>query len=147
MLVRMGRVEEAIEQFRKGVIYKEQSGVPYPALKVDLGYALMLNGKRREADKLMEEGLYELEKVKRKGYIIRAKRKRAIFYFRGGSIRKALRQYFEAEALARYFGANDQLPPGANQLERLRKKIGWKLGALQVIEDKEGYRYSEIEDK
>jgi hypothetical protein len=107
----------------------------------------MLNGKRREADKLMEEGLYELEKVKRKGYIIRAKRKRAIFYFRGGSIRKALRQYLEAEALARYFGANDQLPPGANQLEMLRKKIGWKLGALQVIEDKEGYRYSEIEDK
>jgi hypothetical protein len=29
----------------------------------------------------------------------------------------------------------------------LRKKIGWKLGALQVIEDKEGYRYSEIENK
>jgi hypothetical protein len=29
----------------------------------------------------------------------------------------------------------------------LRKKIGWKLGALQVTEDKEGYRYSEIEDK
>lgn len=147
VLVRMGRVEEAIEQFRKGVIYKEQSGVPYPALKVDLGYALMLNGKRREADKLMEEGLYELEKAKRKGYIIRAKRKRAIFYFRSGSIRKALRQYLEAEALSRYFGANDQLPPGANQLERLRKKIGWKLGALQVMEDKDGFRFSEIEDK
>jgi tetratricopeptide (TPR) repeat protein len=147
VLVRMGRVEEAIEQFRKGVIYKEQSGIPDPALKVDLGYALMLNGKRREADKLMEDGLYELEKVKRKGYIIRAKRKRAIFYFRNGSIKKALRQYLEAEALARYFGANDQLPPAANQIEMLRKKIGWKLGALQVIDDKYGYRYSEIEDK
>ncbi|UCH96267.1 MAG: hypothetical protein JSV88_05260 [Candidatus Aminicenantes bacterium] len=146
VLVRMGRVEEAIEQFRKGVIYKEQSEVPYPALKVDLGYALMLNGKRREADKLMEDGLFELEKAKRKGYIIRAKRKRAIFYLRSGSIKKALRQYLEAEALARHFGANDQLPPGANQLEMLRKKIGWKLGALQVIEDKEGYLYSEIED-
>jgi len=147
VLVRMGRVEEAIEQFRKGVVYKEQSGVPYPALKVDLGYALMLNGKKREAEKLMENGLYELEKTKRKGYIIRAKRKRAIFYLRSGSIRKALRQYLEAEALARYFGANDQLPPGANQLEKLRKKTGWKLGALQVIDDKDGYRYSEIEDK
>jgi tetratricopeptide (TPR) repeat protein len=147
VLVRMGQVEKAIEQFRKGVIYKEQSGVPYPALKVDLGYALMLNGKRREAEKLMEEGLYELEKAKRKGYIIRAKRKIAIFYFRRGSIKKALRQYLEAEALSRHFGANDQLPPGANQLEKLRKKIGWKLGALQVIEDETGYRYSEIENK
>ena len=147
VLVRMGRVEEAIEQFREGVIYKEQSGVPYPALKVDLGYALMLNGKKREAGKLMEDGLYELEKAKRKGYIIRAKRKIAIYYLRRGSIKKSLHQYLEAEALARYFGANDQLPPGANQLEMLRKKIGWKLGALQVIDDKEGYRYSEIEDK
>jgi tetratricopeptide (TPR) repeat protein len=147
VLVRMGRVEEAIEQFREGVIYKEQSGVPYPALKVDLGYSLMLNGKKREAEKLMEDGLYELEKAKRKGYIIRAKRKMAIFYFRSGSIKKALRQYLEAEALARYFGANDQLPPGANQLEMLRKKLRWKLGALQVIDDKKGYRYSEIEDK
>ena len=93
----MGRVEDAIKQFREGVVYKEQSGVPYPALKVDLGYALMLNGKKREA-----------------------------------------------EALARYFGANDQLPPEANQLEMLRKKFGWKLGALEVVDDKNGYRYSEI---
>jgi hypothetical protein len=28
----------------------------------------------------------------------------------------------------------------------LRKKFKWKLGALQVIDDKNGYRFSEIED-
>ncbi len=146
VLVRMGRIENAIEQFRKGVIYKEKSGVPYPALKVDLGFALMLDGKKREAEKLMESGLYDLEKAKRKGYIIRAKRKIAIFYLRRGSIKKALRQYLEAEALARYFGANDQLPPGATQIQMLRKRFRMRFGALEVKEDKNGYRFSEIED-
>ena len=147
VLVRMGRLEEAIEQFRKGVLYYEQSGVSYPALKVDYGYALMQVGKKREAEKLMEDGLAELEKAKRKGYIIRAKRKMSIFYLRRGSIKKAWHQYLEAEALARYLGASDQLLPMANQLEMLRKKFGRKLGALQVIEDKNGYRYSETDDK
>lgn len=142
ILLSMRKLKDAIIELRRGINYEGQNIVPNAAIKVDLGYALMLNGNKFDAEKLMESGLNELEKTKRKGHIIRAKKKLFLYYLRQGAIKKALNQYLEAEALARNFSINDQLPPFATQLEKLRHKFSIKLGALQVIEKDDEYLYS-----
>jgi tetratricopeptide (TPR) repeat protein len=139
------RWREALDDFRQAVYYNKESGTSYPALKVDYGYALMLTGKYREAGQWMEEGMAELEQSKRRGYLVRAKKKFMHYYLRRGAWKRAVRQYLEAEALARHFGIADQLPPGSAQLEFLRGKTKIRLGALQVKETPGGFRFSERE--
>jgi hypothetical protein len=106
-----GRGAEAIPLLERSLHLREEAALGPSSVgeaKVDLGYAYYLAGRRREGERLIADGLAELERHGPPGFLARAKRKAARVYTRGWALGKALRELVEVKDLVDTYGLNDQ---------------------------------------
>lgn len=106
-----GRGAEAIPLLERSLHLREEAALGASSVgeaKVDLGYAYHLAGRRREGERLIAEGLAELERHGSPGFLARAKRKVAHVYTRSWAFGKALHELVELKDLVETYGLNDQ---------------------------------------
>jgi len=106
-----GRGAEAIPLLERSLHLREDAALGAASVgeaKVDLGYAYYLYGRRREGERLIAEGLGELERHGSPGFLARAKRKVARIYMRGLAFGKALHELVEVKDLVDTYDLNDQ---------------------------------------
>ena len=123
-----GRTEEAAEVFDLNLRLRKEAGLSLASMaeaKADLGYAYTLLGRTREAESLLLEGVNDLEASGSPGFVVRAKKKLAVFYFRRLALKKCLQQLVEAEAICENHKILDQLKE-LRFLRRIPQRIrGW----------------------
>lgn len=143
----LGKIEEAIKLLELSLKLRQDYGLSPASIaeaKADLGHAYVRLGNKRDAEKLLVEGVYNLEKAMVPGFTARAKRKLAKFYFERGDIKKCVNQLIEAEAICKKYGIKDQFNKLV-VLSRISLKLIAKLwhnsGLLEVIETENGYQY------
>jgi len=106
-----GRSAEAIPLLERSLRLRDDAGLGRSAIgeaKVDLGYAYSLEGRRREGERLLEDGLADLEGHGAPDFLARAKRKVARVHIRGWAFRDALRELLDVKDLVETYGLNDQ---------------------------------------
>lgn len=112
IFLELGRTDEAIKLFDLNLRLRKEGGVSLGSIaeaKADLGYAYMLGGRKREAEHLLLEGVHDLEASGSPGFVVRAKKKLASFYFRQWAFKQGLQQLIEAEAICEKHNIKDQL--------------------------------------
>jgi hypothetical protein len=112
----MGHLSAAIADYATvAESRREQGGVAYGEALNELGYAQMLNWNMKQGISSMERGLELLNQQPPSGFTIRAMRKLALGYARGGRLLSAADLSVAAYDLAFKLGAYDQI----GRLERL----------------------------
>lgn len=102
ILLEWGRDAEALPLLERSLHLREEATLGASSVgeaKVDLGYAHYVAGRRREGERLLIEGLGELERHGAPGFLARAKRKVAAAYPRDWAFRKALRELVQVKDL------------------------------------------------
>jgi hypothetical protein len=108
----LGRTQEAGEVFDLNLRLRREAGLSPASIaeaKADLGYAYTLLGRKSEAERLLLEGVTDLEASGSPGFVVRAKKKLALFYFHRLNFKSGLQQLLEAEAVCERHHINDQL--------------------------------------
>ncbi len=106
-----GRGTDAIALLERSLHLREEASLDESSVgeaKVDLGYAYCLASRRRDGERLIAGGLYDLERHGSPGFLARAKRKAARVYIRGWALGKALRELVGVKDLVDTYGLNDQ---------------------------------------
>lgn len=128
-----GRGSEAIPLLERSLHLREEAALGASSVgeaKVDLGYAYYFEGRRREGERLIAEGLGELERSGSPGFLASAKRKVAHVYARGWALRKALHELVELKDLVDTYGLNDQ----GREIRWISRLPGFILDSLRTPE-------------
>ncbi len=123
----MGDRAHAIEDYERVVYLRDYCEPATYAergdARTELGFALVLAGRRRRGLELMEQGVSLLEKGGTSGFLVRAKRKLGRAYLVSGSLRQAASTLAEAFDLATQIGALDQI----SRIDRIAKIVDSRL--------------------
>lgn len=143
----LGRVSEAAHVFERSLRLRMEAGLSPASIaeaKADLGDVYGRLGRHREAQRLLEEGVHELERAKARGFAARAKRKMSRYYLRRGNLRRCAKQWIEADAICHHHGIRDQLR-GLRIIPGLSSRFVAKLFrdpvCVKVVETELGYAY------
>lgn len=134
IMVDLSRTDEAVKLFDQSLKLRKDGGWSLASIaeaKADLGYAHMLVGRKREAEALLLEGVHDLEAYGSPGFVVRAKKKLASFYFRQRAFRRGLQQLVEAKTICEKHNIKDQLSE-LRFLCRIPKKLLHWLGIRQI---------------
>lgn len=147
------RVPEAARVFERSLHLRGEAGLGPASVaeaKADLGDAYARLGRHREAERLLEEGVRDLERAKGAGFAARAKRKLAVYYLRRGSLRRYAKEWIEADAICHHCSIRDQLR-GVSTIPRLSARFVAKMFGdpvrVDVVETDSGYRYVDQDDR